>query len=132
MREVFVPTGIAAQPLRRPIILVAVWLVVLQSFLAGVATAQADAMLASNPIAAAIICHGGGGDDDSSAPDAGKVWHLCCTYCAAPGFAPPSAPRISVPDARKDALPPVLAGFAAVIVRAAVRAGSSQAPPSQA
>ena len=35
MREVFVPTGFAAHPCRRPTVLIAVWLVVLQAFLAG-------------------------------------------------------------------------------------------------
>lgn len=126
------PTGFTAQPWRRPIMLIAAWLVVLQAFLIGVATAQAGAMLASSPLAAATICHAGG--DDTSAPDPKKVWHLCCTYCgsAAPAFAPPWAPNVAISEPRTGALLSVLASFAVIIVRAAVRAGPSQAPPSQA
>ena len=40
------PTAFAADVLRRPIIMVAAWLIALQAFLAGVATAQAAVKLA--------------------------------------------------------------------------------------
>ncbi len=85
------PTGFAIYRSRtRPIALFAIWLVVLQTFLAGFATAQAGAMAAFDPLGA--ICHGSdGGSDgaaaaDTTAPDANKVRHLCC------GIAPPPRP----------------------------------------
>src|SRR2546429_6321782 len=51
--EVHVPTAFAAPACRRPIVLIAAWLIVLQAFLAGVVAAQAAAMAASDP----IKCH---------------------------------------------------------------------------
>jgi hypothetical protein len=132
MREVLVPTGFAAHACRRPITLIAAWLVVLQAFLAGVAAAQAGAMLASGPIDAAAICHGAGGAGpaDPAAPETAKVWHLCCASCtaAAPALAPPDdATRI--PQPRQASRPITGASFIVIISRGAVRAGSSQAPP---
>ena len=83
MREVPVPTGIAAPSCRHAIALIAAWLVALQAFLAGVATAQAAAMLAA-PAAIDVICHGsgnGGGATDGTAPETAKIEHLCCVFC---------------------------------------------------
>jgi hypothetical protein len=103
------------------------WLVVLQAFLAGFATAQAGAMLASNPVD--VICHSSGAADpsDGTAPD--KRLHLCCAYCLS---AAPAPPRASMPQARQAARPIVVSGFIVIISPGAVRAGPSQAPPSQA
>jgi DUF2946 family protein len=132
MREVTVPTRFAAHRRSRPIVLVMAWLVLLQAFLAGFATAQAGAMLASNPVD--VICHSSGAADpsDGTAPD--KRLHLCCAYClsAAPAVPPPDAPRASMPQARQAARPIVVSGFNVIISPGAVRAGPSQAPPSQA
>ena len=75
------PTAIAAPACRRPIVLIAAWLIVLQAFLAGVAAAQAAAMAAADPINA--ICHGAGGADanDGATPQSAKIEHLCCAHC---------------------------------------------------
>jgi len=77
------PTGFAAHWSRRAIVSIAAWLVVLQAFFAGVAIAQTGATLSFDPFAAAAICHGSGGagSDDTTAPETGKVRHLCCAYC---------------------------------------------------
>jgi hypothetical protein len=135
MREVLVPTGFTAPPCRRPIVVIAAWLVVLQAFLAGVVIAQAGALLALAPIDAAAICHGaGGGTVDGSAPDAEKIRHLCCTAClsAAPANAPPPAPAVSALEPGRDARPPAFTPLIIVMSPGVVRAGSSQAPPASA
>ena len=91
------PTGFAAHWCRRAIVSIAAWLVVLQAFFAGVAIAQTGATLSFDPVAAAAICHGSGGagSDDTTAPETGKVRHLCCAYCmsAAPAVPPPAVPN---------------------------------------
>ncbi len=132
MREVPVPTAFARHPSRRPLMLLAAWLVVLQAFLAGVATAQAGAMSVADPLA--VVCHGAGGGSSTDTPlsDAGKAWHLCCTVCLA------SAPALLTPDAGaaigvavfRDLRRPALADFGVVRERAAIRAGPSQGPPA--
>jgi hypothetical protein len=131
MREVRVPTGLlpTEHPCRRPIVLIAAWLVVLQAFLAGVATARAGAILASDP---AAICHGSGGAGpvDSTAPETAKLQHLCCAYCtvAAPAAAPPDALVIS--RARQASRPVAYCGFTILLSRGVIRAGSARAPPT--
>jgi Protein of unknown function (DUF2946) len=131
---VFVPTGFDTLSWRRPIVLIAIWLVVLQTFLAGVATAQAGATAAFDPLGA--ICHGsdGGGPAGAAAPDADKVRHLCCEYCtsAAPALAPPDAMGVAVPQSRAAAQRRAISRFIIVISRGAVRVGPSQAPPASA
>src|SRR2546423_2052575 len=102
MREVPVPTVFAAYLLRRPLMLLAACLVVLQAFLAGVATAHAAAIEIADPFG--VICHGAdGGANPADPPDAGKVWHLCCTFClsSAPALAPPDAPAVALIAARR-------------------------------
>ena len=128
------PTGFDAHPWRRPIALIAAWLVVLQAFLAGVATAQAGALLTADPIAA--ICHGadGGASADTTAPDAGRAWHLCCASCisTAPAGAAPSASGVADLQLGRDARPFTPAPFTIVLLPGVVRAGASQAPPASA
>jgi hypothetical protein len=130
MGEVHVPTAFAAHAWQRPIVLIAAWLVVLQAFLAGVATAQGAAMLGADPINA--ICHGAGGAGaaDDTAPPGAKIRHLCCAHCtsAAPATAPPDAPSAAQPRLAWRLL--AAASFTVVIARGAVRAGLSQAPPT--
>jgi hypothetical protein len=129
-----VPTAFAQPNCRRPVIVIAAWLIVLQAFLTGLATAQAGAAMA-DPLAAGVICHAGGSDGgtEPALPDAGVAWHLCCSYClaAAPTLPPPSAHvgPVRVPFVAS-VLP--LSDFIIVVARKAVRAGSSQAPPDQA
>ena len=126
------PTAFAALACRRPVVLIAAWLIVLQAFLAGVAAAQAAAMVASDPLNA--ICHGAGGAgaNDGTAPQSAKIEHLCCAHCtsAAPAIAPPDAPRAA--PARLGSRPLACLSFTVVIARGAVRAGPSLAPPTPA
>lgn len=129
------PTAFIRPSWRRPVAVIALWLVVLQSFLSGVATAQAGAALA-DPLAAAVICHGISGESDPGAPaspDAGGVRHLCCSYClaAAPALLPPSWQVARADQAAGTTVLP-LSHFIIVVAREAVRAGPSQAPPGRA
>jgi hypothetical protein len=130
---VLVPAGFAADRCRRPIAFVgtwlAVWLVVLQAFLAGVAAVQTGAWPAPAP--GDIICHasGGAGQADGSAPDTGNGWHLCCAACTAPALATPATPALAVMElARAVQLLP-LPRFTVVVARGAIRVGPSQGPP---
>jgi len=121
-----VPTDFAARSRRRPFILIAVWLLVLQAFVAGLAAARSGTAIASDP----VVCHGAGVDADPAAPDSAKLSHLCCAYCmsAAPTLPPPAAPQLERLQVR--AGPPLApATFTVVIAPGAVRAGQSQAPP---
>jgi len=133
-----VPAGFAVHrslaPCRRPVALIAVWLVVLQAFLAGVATAQAGTVAASDSLGA--ICHGSDGAPaaDGTAPDTDKVRHLCCEYCtsAPPVLAPPDALAAAAPPSRPASQLAELSRFIIVISPGAIRAGASQAPPASA
>jgi hypothetical protein len=126
------PTGFAAHWCRRAVVSAAAWLVVLQAFFAGVAIAQTGATLSFDPVAAAAICHGsgGGGSDDTTAPETGKVRHLCCAYCmsAAPAVSPPAVPNVLQP--RPISRLVAHSGFTLVLAHQLVRAGRSQAPPA--
>ena len=125
------PTGFAAHWCRRAIVSIAAWLVVLQAFFAGVAIAQTGAAPSFDPVAAAAICHGAGGagSDDTTAPETGKVRHLCCAYCmsTAPAVPPPVLPNLLQPRPISRLL--AYSGFTLVLAHQAVRAGQSQAPP---
>jgi hypothetical protein len=127
-----VPPGFAAHSRRHAIALIAAWLVVLQAFLAGVATAHAAAMQASSG-AVGAICHGAPstGSADGTAPADANVPHLCCDYCmsAVPALAPPSPPWVA--DICHAARPAVFSSFILVISPGAIRAGPSQAPPGR-
>jgi hypothetical protein len=132
MREVPVPTGFAAHSRRRALALTAAWLIVLQAFLAGIATAQAGAASATDSIEA--ICHGSGTPSDPATPDRAKVWHLCCVACtsAAAATAPPAAPAVAALERRRSSLPSAYSPFIVVISPGAIRAGPSRAPPARA
>jgi hypothetical protein len=110
----------------------AIWLLVLQAFLAGVATARAGAMLASGSIDKAAICHTSNGNEpaDGTAPDAVKAWHLCCAGCTISAHAAPVAPDVATVETGRAMPPPALAGFILVVPHGAIRAGPSQAPPT--
>ena len=116
---------------RRPFIAVAIALVLVQTVVAGLATAQAAAFL--EPFEAGAICHGAGGSaSDPAQPDSGKAWDRCCAFCVATAPAllpvtPPLAGRIAHAADRGQPLP-----FRNIVSidRRAVRAGPSQAPPS--
>jgi hypothetical protein len=133
MREVLVPATFAlcGSSIRRPIVLLAIALIVLQSVVAGLATAQAGALLAPNPADAGVICHGTGGDP-ADTTDTAKIWHVCCVSCtaAAPAMALPQEPVLARLDLRGEAGALVMCGGPGFVARRAVRDGLSQAPPS--
>jgi hypothetical protein len=128
-----VPTAFAADVLRRSVIVIAAWLIALQAFLSGVATAQAGVLLAPASLDAGTICHGADASTpaDSTTPDADKLRQLCCVFCAtASSAAVPREPAKLVPVVSWGrAEPPALTRFAISMARGAVRAGTSQAPP---
>jgi hypothetical protein len=132
MREVPVPNAFARHPSRRPLVLLAAWLVVLQAFLAGIATAQAGAVSVADPLA--VVCHGAGGGSSTDAPlsDAGKAWHVCCTVCLAsvPALLAPEVSAVIGADTFRAGPRPVLADFGVILARTAIRAGPSQGPPA--
>jgi hypothetical protein len=114
---------------RRPIVTIAVGLVLLQTLLAGLVTAQAAA---ANPFST-VICHdaAGAGSDDGTAPDTGKARPVCCTLCmaAAPALPPdhlPAVVRLKLGHAAGLSSPPCIV---ITLDPRAVRAGRSQAPP---
>jgi len=127
-------------------VLIAVWLVVLQAFITGLAAARSGAMPASDPIGA--ICHGLPGaspganpadmpdsdhsQPDPSQPDPSQSWHPCCASClfAVPAIVAPAAPMLPLP--RRDAQALALSPFTIILSRGARRAGPSQGPPTPA
>ena len=117
----------ALRQLQRPLVLLAVAILVLQTLVAGLASAHAAARIATFG-ADAVICHGNG--EDGSAP-AGKAAHDCCTFCTNPGPVALSANapvldrltpahRVAQADNPGDVRPS----------GRAIRAGPSQAPPT--
>jgi hypothetical protein len=125
---------------RRPAVMIATGLIVVQAFLAGFTTAQA-LMLTSNLAAvagSAVICHGNGGSgsDDGAAgdpanTDPGRKQHPCCVSCAA-GAAPAALPAqlvVQQADRARVSKSPILRALSIRIAPRAVRAGASQAPP---
>ena len=124
------PTAFAADVLRRPIIMVAAWLIALQAFLAGVATAQAAVKLAPISSDAGVICHGAG-STGPVVPDADQTWQLCCGFCATASSAAAvaDAPDVTPVVSWNQAAAPALIQFTVVMARGAVRVGPSQAPP---
>jgi DUF2946 family protein len=119
---------------RRPLIAVAVMLMVLQALVSGLASARA-AVMSANPFDAGVICHGAGGGpelpaDDSSGSDLAR--DLCCTFCAAAAPAlltvtPPIVGHVERAGTDRLTLPAL---DYILIAQRAVRAGLSQAPPS--
>ena len=120
----------ALRQLQRPLVLLAAAILVLETLVAGLASAHAAARIATFGTDAGVICHGNG--EDSSAP-AGKAAHDCCSFCTNPGPVALSANtplldrltpayRIAQADNPGD-VPPT---------RRAIRAGPSQAPPTTA
>src|SRR6478752_5054044 len=129
MREVPVPTRPAAHPFHC-IVIVAVWLIVLQAFLAGVAAAS-SAM--PPPDATGALCHGAGDAKPVDAPGSNprQEWHVCCASClaSAPAIPAPAAPTLCAPGGSvRIAAPPAIT---IMLARGARRAGQSQAPPGQ-
>ena len=112
---------------RRPLVALAAAILLMQTLVAGLASGDTAARIATFG-ADAVICHGNG--EGGSTP-AGKAAHDCCTFCTNPGPVALSADtpvldrltpayRIAQADHVSDVRP----------LRRAVRAGPSQAPPT--
>ena len=116
----------------RPIVTIAVGLIVLQAFLAGLAVARAGLALA-DPLGTVVICPGavGSNTDDGTPPDPIKAIHLCCDACMA-GSATATLPVQAVLPGfelcRGSARRGACASDVPIAARA-IRAGQSQAPP---
>jgi hypothetical protein len=120
----------ALRQLRCPIVMIAAAILVVQTLVAGLATAHAAARLATFDTDAGTICHGNG--EEGAAP-AGQAAHECCTFCTTAG------PVTLSPGT-------VVLGHLAILRHAdpltpsrdlhrlprAIRAGASQAPPANA
>jgi hypothetical protein len=120
------------RPHCRPIALIVAGMIVLQAFLAGLASARATAALAADPLGIAVICHGGGGDSaDGMVPNPIKAAHLCCFDCMG-GPTAATLPEQVVflrSDLSGAATPPAICVADVAIAERAIRAGQSQAPP---
>lgn len=132
MREVLVPTGFLAllRQCRRPLIAVVIGIVVLQTFVGSLATAQAAALLASDPFGAGAICDGAGDSGAPAAPESGNM--ACCAFCtaAAPAVLPVAPPAAGRHERALDSSRSAAAHDIVLIAPRAVRAGASQAPPT--
>ena len=117
----------ALRQLRRPIVLLAAAILVVQTLVAGLATAHAAARLVASGAEAGVICHGNG--DDGSAPS-GQAAHDCCTLCttAGPVALSPGTTVLGHLDMLRRAEPLVPFREPMRPLRA-IRAGPSQAPP---
>jgi hypothetical protein len=128
MREVVVHEFIAAlRQLQRPLVSLAVAILLLQTLVAGLASAHIAGQIATFG-ADAVICHGNG--EDGSTP-VQKAAHDCCTFCtnAGPVALSPTAPVIAhlTPERAIARADDPADGRPA---RRAIRAGPSQAPPN--
>jgi hypothetical protein len=116
---------------RRISVGIAVGLVVLQTVLAGLATAHAAA-LAADPFVGAI-CHGNGNSDPANGTSPEQdLAALCCAFCAIISAALTCGDASIVVLFRTaiDAATPIFSHDRVPRDARAVRAGSSQAPPN--
>jgi hypothetical protein len=115
---------------QRPLVLLAVAILLVQTLVAGLASAHTAARIATFGADAGVICHG---NDDGSTPAGTPAAHDCCAFCNNPGPVALSAGapvvdrlipahRTDGADAPNDVRPG----------RRAIRAGPSQAPPTTA
>jgi hypothetical protein len=115
----------------RAAVAVAVVLMIVQAFLAGLANAEAALLGTGGDFA--VICHGAGGTppEPGTAP-ADKQQHPCCESCTA--GAPPAVLPVPAIVLRATHCQPcgsaILRAVAIPLAPRAVRAGPSQAPPS--
>ena len=117
----------ALRQLQRPLVMLAAAILVVQTLVAGMASAHVAGQLATFG-ADAVICHSNG--EDGSTP-VGAAAHECCVFCTNPGpvALSPDMPLIDqVAPARRadEADTPGDVRLA----RRAIRAGPSQAPPT--
>jgi hypothetical protein len=119
----------ALRQLQRPLVTLAAAVLVMQALVAGLASGDKAARIATFG-ADAVICHNDG--DDGSAP-AGTAAHACCTFCTNAGPVALTAgavvlDHLTPPDHVAQADNP---GDVRLRGRA-IRAGPSQAPPTAA
>jgi hypothetical protein len=132
------PLGLIARlrVYRRAAVAMAAGLIAVQALLAGLASAQAALAPTPDPAGVAgfaVICHGGnGGAGSDTGTDPAKRQHPCCESCAAgsPPATLPAHPVALRADHRPVVESPFPCALAIAIAPRAVRAGSSQAPPS--
>jgi hypothetical protein len=114
----------------RSAVAVAVVLMIVQAFLAGLANAQAALLGAGADFA--VICHGAGGTPPEPGTAPAEKQHPCCESCtagAAPAVLPVPAAALRTTHCRLCGSP-TLRAVAIPLAPRAVRAGPSQAPPS--
>jgi len=126
----------AAHSPRRLIVLIALGAMVLQPFFAAIVSAHA---LGAPDASIGVICHGAGGTGSdpgavpAGIPDVDRTGQACCLFCAAAAAEAAKEPLIVAGLVlRPTAVSPPSLHRDVVIARAVVRAGRSQAPPSQA
>lgn len=122
------------RPHCRPIAVIAAGLIVLQAFLATLASARAAATTAADPLGIAVICHGAGGgsnSNDGTAPDPIKTAHLCCIDCmgGSPAATLPEPAALLRSDLCGQSKSAAVCAADVTIADRAIRAGQSQAPP---
>jgi len=117
----------ALRQLQRPLVSLAVAILLLQTLVAGLASAHIAGQIATFG-ADAVICHGTG-DDGSTPPQ--KAAHDCCTFCTNAGPVVLSAATLVIARLAP-AFEIVRADGPADVrpSRRAIRAGPSQAPPT--
>jgi hypothetical protein len=121
----------ALRQLQRPLVLLAVAILLVQTLVTGLASAHTAARIATFGADAGVICHGDG--EDGSTPAGTAAAHDCCAFCNNPG---PVALSAGVPVINR-LTPAHRAGAADAPAdvrpgRRAIRAGPSQAPPTTA
>jgi hypothetical protein len=116
----------AMRELRRPLVVLAVAILVLQSFVTGLGS-PAAARIAAGGLDLGTICHGNG---DPAGPTPAPAAHDCCFFCTTNG---PAALACSTHViARLDGLQPAtpaIFAYRVVLLPRAIRAAPSQAPP---
>ena len=118
----------ALRQLRRPLVLIAVAILVLQTLVAGLASAHAAAQLMANGTEFGVLCHGNA--DDGSTPGTAAA-HDCCIFCTATGPVALTPAWVVLAQFRTvrhaDAR---LSPHDLTRLPRAIRAGPSQAPPT--
>jgi hypothetical protein len=120
----------ALRQLQRPLVSLAAAILIVQTLVAGLASGATAARVATFG-ADAVICHGNG--DDGSAPAGTAAAHECCVFCTNAGPVVLAAVTV-VLDHLRPAYRLARADNPgdALLRGRAIRAGSSQAPPTTA
>ena len=120
----------ALRQLQRPLVTLAAAILVVQTLVAGLASGDTAARIATFG-ADAVICHGNG--DDGSAPAGTAAAHECCVFCTNAGPVVLAAGALVLDRLTPSARIAQADHPAAVrLTGRAIRAGPSQAPPTAA